>query len=41
MINRLIQWALRNRFLVVCAVLLLIGWGIQSVYRTPVDAIPD
>jgi Cu(I)/Ag(I) efflux system membrane protein CusA/SilA len=41
MINRLIQWSLRNRFLIVCGVLLVIGWGIQSVYRTPVDAIPD
>ncbi|MEI7939665.1 MAG: CusA/CzcA family heavy metal efflux RND transporter [Verrucomicrobiota bacterium] len=41
MINRLIQWSLRNRFLVVCGVLLVIGWGIRSVYHTPVDALPD
>lgn len=41
MINRLIEWSLRNRFLVGCFTLLLIGWGIRSVYRTPVDAIPD
>ena len=41
MINRLIEWSLRNRFLVVCAVLLLIGWGVHALYRTPVDAIPD
>jgi copper/silver efflux system protein len=41
MINRLIEWSLRNRFLVVCGVLLLIGWGVRSLYRTPVDAIPD
>lgn len=41
MINRLIAWSLRNRFLVICGVLLLIGWGIQSLCRTPVDAIPD
>ncbi len=41
MINRLIEWSLRNRFLVVVAALFLIGWGIRSVYRTPVDAIPD
>jgi Cu(I)/Ag(I) efflux system membrane protein CusA/SilA len=40
-INRLIEWSLRNRFLVICGVLLLIGWGVQSVYRTPVDAVPD
>jgi Cu(I)/Ag(I) efflux system membrane protein CusA/SilA len=41
MINRLIEWSLRNRFLVVCGVLLVIGWGIRSLYHTPVDAIPD
>src|SRR5512134_3552615 len=41
MINRLIEWSLRNRFLVVCATLFLIGWGVRSLYRTPVDAIPD
>ncbi len=41
MINRLIEWCLRNRFLVICALLLVIGWGIRSIYRTPVDAIPD
>ena len=41
MINRVIEWSLRNGFLVACAMLILIGWGIRSVYRTPVDAIPD
>src|SRR5688572_1858038 len=41
MINRLIEWSLKNRFLVGCAVLLVIGWGVRAIYRTPVDAIPD
>jgi len=41
MINRLIEWSLRNRFLVACAVLFAVAWGIRAVYRTPVDAIPD
>jgi Cu(I)/Ag(I) efflux system membrane protein CusA/SilA len=41
MINRIIQWALGNRFLVLCGVLFIIGWGIRCLYRTPVDAIPD
>lgn len=41
MINRIIEWSLRNRFLVVCATLIVIGWGIRAVYLTPVDAIPD
>lgn len=41
MINRLIEWSLKNRFLVMCGVLFLIAWGVRAVYRTPVDAIPD
>ncbi|MGC9943647.1 MAG: CusA/CzcA family heavy metal efflux RND transporter [Verrucomicrobiota bacterium] len=41
MINRLIEWSLRNRFLVFCGVALLIGFGGRALYRTPVDAIPD
>lgn len=41
MINALIAWSLRNRFLVLCAALLLTAWGVKAVYSTPVDAIPD
>jgi len=41
MINSLIAWSLRNRFLVACGVLFLVGFGIHALYRTPVDAIPD
>jgi len=41
MISRLIEWSLKNRFLVLCGSLLLVAWGVKSVYRTPVDAIPD
>jgi copper/silver efflux system protein len=41
MINRLIEWSLRNRFIVVCAVLFVAGFGVLSVFRTPLDAIPD
>jgi Cu(I)/Ag(I) efflux system membrane protein CusA/SilA len=41
MINRLIEWSLRNRFLVVCTTLFVIGWGFRALYQTPVDAIPD
>ncbi len=37
----LVDWSLRNRFLVACATLLVIGWGIWAVRHTPVDAIPD
>ncbi len=41
MISRLIEWSLRNRFLVLCGSLLLVAWGVKSVRSTPVDAIPD
>jgi Cu(I)/Ag(I) efflux system membrane protein CusA/SilA len=40
-INSLIDWALENRFLVCCATLLIIVWGIWAVRHTPIDAIPD
>ena len=41
MINRIIQWSLHNRFFVLLATLILIGWGFYSVRETPIDAIPD
>src|SRR4051812_37306820 len=41
MISRLIRWSLENRFLVLCATLLLFAWGIFAVRHVPVDAIPD
>ena len=41
MINAIITWSLRNRFLVLCGALLVAAWGIKAVYSTPVDAIPD
>ena len=41
MINRLIEWSLRNRLVVIAAVLLLTAWGVHALWHTPVDAIPD
>ncbi len=41
MIERIIEWSLRNRFLVACGALLLIALGVRAIYLTPVDAIPD
>ncbi|HYF34712.1 MAG TPA: CusA/CzcA family heavy metal efflux RND transporter, partial [Prosthecobacter sp.] len=41
MIEALIAWSLRNRFLVACATLFIIGFGIKAIFQTPVDAIPD
>lgn len=41
MINALIRWSLRNRFLVLSATLLVLGWGVFAIRRVPIDAIPD
>jgi Cu(I)/Ag(I) efflux system membrane protein CusA/SilA len=41
MINRLIDVALRNRFIVLTVYLGLAGWGWWALTATPVDAIPD
>ena len=41
MLNRLIEWSIRNRLLVLLATAFLIGTGIWAVRTTPVDAIPD
>src|SRR6188474_44385 len=41
MINRLIDVALKNRFLVVVLYLGLAGWGWWALTSTPIDAIPD
>ena len=39
MINRLIDVALRNRFLVIAVYLGLAGWGWWALAHTPIDAI--
>jgi Cu(I)/Ag(I) efflux system membrane protein CusA/SilA len=41
MITRIIEWSLKNRFLVLCGALMLIVLGVRAVFKTPVDAIPD
>jgi Cu(I)/Ag(I) efflux system membrane protein CusA/SilA len=41
MIARLIHWSIANRFLVLLATLLLAAWGVVSMLRTPLDALPD
>jgi Cu(I)/Ag(I) efflux system membrane protein CusA/SilA len=41
MINRLIEFSLKNRFLILLAYAMLAGWGYWALVRTPIDAIPD
>lgn len=41
MINKIIDWSIRNRFLVLLITALLAAWGVYAVRHTPLDAIPD
>src|SRR4030066_828444 len=41
MIERIIEFSARNRFIILVIYLIVAGFGIWSVYNTPVDAIPD
>ena len=41
MIERIIQFSIRNKFIVGLFVFALIGWGIYSLTQLPIDAIPD
>jgi Cu(I)/Ag(I) efflux system membrane protein CusA/SilA len=41
MIAKLIRWSITNRFLVLLATVMVTAWGIWSLQRTPLDALPD
>lgn len=41
MIERIINFSVRNKFIVGLFVAALIGWGTYSLTRLPIDAIPD
>ncbi len=41
MIDALIRWSVHNRFLVLMATALATAWGVYSILRIPLDAIPD
>jgi len=41
MIAALIRWSIVNRFLVLLATVMVTAWGLWSVQRTPLDALPD
>jgi Cu(I)/Ag(I) efflux system membrane protein CusA/SilA len=41
MIDKIIEYSLRNKFLLLAVFVLLIGWGYWALDNTPIDAIPD
>ena len=41
MLERIINWSVRNVFLVLLATLFIVGAGVYSLLKTPLDAIPD
>ena len=41
MINKLIEWAISNRILVIAIYIGLAIWGYYALVNTPIDAIPD
>jgi cobalt-zinc-cadmium resistance protein CzcA len=41
MINRIISFSVKNKFIIGLFVIALIGWGTYSLSKLPIDAIPD
>ncbi|MCU5775436.1 efflux RND transporter permease subunit [Erwiniaceae bacterium BAC15a-03b] len=41
MIASVIRWSLRNRLMVLLAALFMAAWGIWSLQKAPLDALPD
>ena len=41
MITKIITWSIQRRYWVLGLALAIVGWGAVSLYRSPLDAIPD
>ncbi|MBX9636088.1 MAG: CusA/CzcA family heavy metal efflux RND transporter [Nitrosomonas sp.] len=41
MLKNIIEWSIRNVFLVLLGTVFIAGWGIYALWKMPVDAIPD
>jgi Cu(I)/Ag(I) efflux system membrane protein CusA/SilA len=41
MLEKIIEWSIRNKFMVMLATVFVIVAGIYSLFNTPIDAIPD
>ena len=41
MLKNIIEWSIRNVFLVLLGTVFIVGWGIYALWKMPLDAIPD
>ena len=41
MLKKIIHWSIANRFLVLLLTFVITGWGLISIQKIPLDAIPD
>ncbi|HEY4613070.1 MAG TPA: efflux RND transporter permease subunit, partial [Bacteroidota bacterium] len=41
MIERIIEYSARNKFIVFALLAFIVGWGLWALSNTPVDALPD
>jgi len=41
MIEKILEWSLKNRFLVMVFALLLVAGGLVAMFNLPIDAVPD
>jgi len=41
MLNRILEFSLANRFLIIVIALVVVGLGIRSMLKLPIDAVPD
>src|SRR3990167_1822225 len=41
MIERILEWSLKNRVMVIIASLVLVVGGVNAMLRLPIDAVPD
>ena len=41
MIEKIIEYSAKNKFLTITLILFLAGWGYWAMKNSPLDAIPD
>ncbi len=41
MLGRIIEWSVRHVFVVLLGTFFIVAWGVYTVIKTPIDALPD